>query len=211
MSYLVAHAGNVALLALAHLGLVAAALATALAIALPLGLWIARNERALRIGLGVLGALYTIPSLALLALLVEVVGLGPAPVFVALVVYAQFVLVRNVVAGVRAVDPAQRDAALGMGMSALQRVGRVELPQALPVIIGGVRIAAVAMIALATLGGYVGAGGLGSLIFIGFTLHHSDEIVAGSIAVCTLAIGADILLRLLEKLTRTDQKMQREA
>jgi osmoprotectant transport system permease protein len=67
------------------------------------------------------------------------------------------------------------------------------------------------MIALATLGGYVGAGGLGSLIFIGFTLHHSDEIVAGSIAVCTLAIGADILLRLLEKLTRTDQKMQREA
>jgi osmoprotectant transport system permease protein len=174
-------------------------------------LWIARNDRALRIGLGVLGALYTIPSLALLALLVEVVGLGPAPVFVALVVYAQFVLVRNVVAGVRAVDPAQRDAALGMGMSALQRVGRVELPQALPVIIGGVRIAAVAMIALATLGGYVGAGGLGSLIFIGFTLHHTDEIVAGSIAVCTLAVGADILLRLLEKLTRPDQKVQREA
>jgi osmoprotectant transport system permease protein len=211
MSYLLAHPGSVALLALAHLGLVTAALATSLAIALPLGLWIARNDRDLRIGLGVLGALYTIPSLALLALLVEVVGLGPAPVFVALVVYAQFVLVRNVVAGVRAVDPAQRDAALGMGMSALQRVGRVELPQALPVIIGGVRIAAVAMIALATLGGYVGAGGLGSLIFIGFTLHHTDEIVAGSIAVCTLAVGADILLRLLEKLTRPDQKVQREA
>lgn len=210
MSYLLAHSGTVALLALAHLGLVTAALATALAIALPLGLWIARNDRALLIGLGVLGALYTIPSLALLALLVEVVGLGPAPVFVALVVYAQFVLVRNVVAGVRSVDPAQRDAALGMGMSAVQRVARVELPQALPVIIGGVRIAAVAMIALATLGGYVGAGGLGSLIFIGFTLHHPDEIVAGSIAVCTLAIGADIALRLLEKLARTNQKVQRE-
>jgi osmoprotectant transport system permease protein len=211
MNYLLAHAGNVALLAIGHLTLVVTALATALLIAVPLGLSIARNERALRVGLGVLGALYTIPSLALLALLVEVVGLGPAPVFVALVVYAQFVLVRNVVAGVRAVDPAQRDAALGMGMSALQRVRLVDLPQALPVIIGGVRIAAVAMIALATLGGYVGAGGLGSLIFIGFTLHHTDEIVAGSIAVCTLAIGADILLRLLEKLTRTDQHVQREA
>lgn len=211
MSYLLAHAGSVALLALVHLGLVAAALVTALAIAVPLGLAIARNERALRIGLGVLGALYAIPSLALLALLVEAVGLGPAPVFVALVVYAQFVLVRNVVAGVRAIDPAQRDAALGMGMSALQRARLVELPQALPVIIGGVRIAAVAMIALATLGGYVGAGGLGSLIFIGFTLHHTDEIVAGSITVCTLAIGADIALRLAEKLTRADQKVQREA
>jgi len=208
--YLLAHPAAVATLALAHFALVAAALATALAIAVPLGLAIARNRRAERIGLGALGALYTIPSLALLALLVEVVGLGPAPVFIALVIYAQFVLVRNVVAGVRSVDPAQRDAALGMGMSALQRAGRVELPQALPIIIGGVRIAAVAMIALATLGGYVGAGGLGSLIFIGFTLHHTDEIVAGSIAVCTLAIGVDIALRLLEKLTRTNQKMQRE-
>jgi osmoprotectant transport system permease protein len=83
------------MLALAHLALVAAALATALTIALPFGVAIARNERASSIGLGVLGALYTIPSLALLALLVEVVGLGPAPVFVALVIYAQFVLVRR--------------------------------------------------------------------------------------------------------------------
>ena len=211
MSYLLAHPGAVAMLALAHLALVAAALATALTIALPFGVAIARNERASSIGLGVLGALYTIPSLALLALLVEVVGLGPAPVFVALVIYAQFVLVRNVVAGVRAVDPAQRDAAVGMGMSALQRIGRVELPQALPVIVGGVRIAAVAMIALATLGGYVGAGGLGSLIFIGFTLHHQGEIVAGSIVACTLAVGVDIALRMLERLTRTNQKVQREA
>lgn len=211
MSYLLAHPAHVAILAAGHLALVAAALGTALLIALPLGLAIARDERASRIVLGALGALYTIPSLALLALLVEIVGLGPAPIFVALVIYAQFVLVRNVVAGVRAVDPAQRDAAIGMGMSALQRIGRVELPQALPVIVGGVRIAAVAMIALATLGGYVGAGGLGSLIFIGFTLHHTDEIVAGSIAACSLAIAVDIALRLFERLTRSYQQVQREA
>ncbi|HUA09567.1 MAG TPA: ABC transporter permease [Candidatus Acidoferrales bacterium] len=204
MSYLLEHPAHVAVLAAAHLALVAAALVCALAIALPIGFALARHERASRIVLVLLGALYTIPSLALLAILVQFLGLGTAPIFVALVAYAQFVLVRNVLAGVHAVDPAQRDAATGMGMSSLQRALRVEFPQALPIVIGGVRIAAVAMIALATLGGYVGAGGLGSLIFIGFTLHHSDEIVAGSIAVCLLAIVIDAALRLAERSVRTN-------
>ncbi|HUA08189.1 MAG TPA: ABC transporter permease subunit [Candidatus Acidoferrales bacterium] len=202
MNYLIEHPARVALLAGAHLALVAAALACALAIALPVGFALARSERASRAVLALLGALYTVPSLALLALLVQALGLGPAPIFVALVAYAQFVLVRNVLAGVHAVDPGQRDAAIGVGMSPLQRALRVELPQALPIVIGGVRIAGVAMIALATLGGYVGAGGLGSLIFMGFTLHHTDEIVAGSVAVCALAIALDAALRLAERLAR---------
>lgn len=204
MNYLLAHPAHVAALTAAHLALVGAALACALAIALPTGLALARHEGLSRFVLALLGALYTIPSLALLALLVEALGLGPVPIFVALVAYAQFVLVRNVLAGVRGVDPAQRDAAIGMGMSPAQRVLRVELPQAFPVILGGVRVAAVAMIALATLGGYVGAGGLGSLIFIGFTLHHNDEILAGSFAACALAVAIDAALRMLERLARTN-------
>lgn len=202
MSYLLAHPARVAALALAHLTLVAAALLCAIAIALPVGLVLARRERASRWILGLLGAIYTIPSLALLAILVQVLGLGPAPIFVALVAYAQFVLVRNVIAGVRAVDPAQRDAAIGVGFSPLQRIVRVELPLALPILLGGVRVAAVAMVAIATLGGYVGAGGLGSLIFMGFTLHHDDEIVAGSIAACALAVAIDAAVRLAERLAR---------
>jgi osmoprotectant transport system permease protein len=204
MSYLLAHPATVAALTAAHLALVAVALACAFAIALPTGLALARHEGLSRIVLALLGALYTIPSLALLALLVEALGLGPVPIFVALVAYAQFVLVRSVLAGVRGVDPAQRDAAIGMGMSATQRTVRVELPQAFPVILGGVRVAAVTMIALATLGGYVGAGGLGSLIFMGFTLHHYDEVLAGSIAACALAVAADASLRLLERLSRAN-------
>jgi osmoprotectant transport system permease protein len=203
VSYLFAHPQLVAGLTGAHIALVAAALACALAIALPTGLAIARRPRLQSWVLGGLGAIYTIPSLALLALLVEAVGLGPAPVFVALVAYGQFVLVRNVVAGIRAVDPAQRDAATGVGMSPPQRVLRVELPQAFAVILGGVRVCAVTMIALATLGGYVGAGGLGSLIFLGLTLHHSDEIVAGSIAACSLAVACDLALRSLERAIRS--------
>jgi osmoprotectant transport system permease protein len=204
MSYLLAHPGHVAELTAAHLALVGAALTCAFAIALPAGLALARHEGLSRLVLALLGALYTIPSLALLALLVQALGLGPLPIFVALVAYAQFVLVRNVLAGVRGVDSAQRDAAIGMGMSAMQRIAHVELPQAFPVILGGVRVAAVTMIALATLGGYVGAGGLGSLIFLGFTLHHNDEILAGSIVVCALAVAIDAGLRGLERLTRTN-------
>ena len=143
-------------LAAAHVEIVAAALAVAMAIAVPLGIYAARRPHVASWVLGALGALYTIPSLALLAVLVQLFGLGFAPIFVALVAYAQFMLARNVVAGIDGVDSAQVDAARGLGMSARQILMRVELPQALPVIVGGIRIAAIAMIAIATLGGYVG-------------------------------------------------------
>jgi osmoprotectant transport system permease protein len=134
--------------------------------------------------------------------LVEWLGLGYTPIFVALVVYAQFMLTRNIVAGIDGVDRAQVDAARGLGMSPLQIVLRVEFPQALPVLIGGVRIAAIAMISIATLGGYVGGVGLGVLIFNGLTLHQPQMIVAGSLAACALAIAVDATLRLAEAKAR---------
>ncbi|MDE2482932.1 MAG: ABC transporter permease [bacterium] len=200
MSYLAAHPLRVALALGAHVELVLGALALAFAIALPLGIRCARGGRVAGLLLGALGAVYTIPSLALLALLVAALGLGTLPIFVALVAYAQFVLVRNVAAGIGGVDAAEREAAIAMGMTARQVLARVELPLALPVIVGGVRIAAVAMVALATLGGYVGASGLGTLIFTGLALHHPDEIIAGSIAACALAIAFDLALRGVERL-----------
>ncbi len=199
MNYLVAHPGRVAALAAGHLELVAVALAVALAFAVPLGILAARRPRVAPWLLGTLGAIYTIPSLALLAVLVQAFGLGFTPVFVALVVYAQFMIARSVAAGISGVDRAQVDAARGLGMSANQVLVRVELPQALPVLIGGVRIAAIAMIAIATLGGYVGGVGLGVLIFNGLTLHHPQMIVAGSVAASALAIAIDGLLRVVER------------
>ncbi|MEO9170112.1 MAG: ABC transporter permease [Candidatus Baltobacteraceae bacterium] len=199
MNYILDHPGGVARLALAHVEIVVLALATALAIALPLGIVAAKRARQAPIILGTLAAIYTIPSLALLAVLVSLFGLGEIPLFVALVAYAQFMLVRNVVAGLKGVDPAQSDAARGIGMSEVQTLLRVELPLAMPVIIGGIRIAAVAMIALATLGGYIGAGGLGTLIFTGLALHHDDQIVAGSIAASLLAITVDGAIRLAQR------------
>lgn len=202
MSYLIEHPGRVAELALAHVELVAAALIVACAIAFPLGLFAARRPRVASWLLGALGALYTIPSLALLAVLVQLFGLGPVPIFVALVLYAQFMLARNVVAGINGVDEAQIDAARGLGMSPRQVLTRVEIPQALPVMIGGVRVAAIAAIAIATLGGYVGTSGLGVLIFDGLTLHQLSLIVAGSLAASILAIVVDALLRLVERRAR---------
>ena len=201
MHYLTSHVAHVASLTAGHLELVGAALCVALIVALPLGLWAARRPRIAPWLLGTLGAIYTIPSLALLAVLVQWLGLGFTPVFVALVVYAQFMLTRSIVAAVTGVDRSQIEAARGLGMSARQVLLRIELPQAFPVILGGIRIAAIAMVAIATLGGYVGGIGLGVLIFDGLTLHQSQMILAGSTAVCTIAVTIDALLRLAERRT----------
>jgi osmoprotectant transport system permease protein len=202
VNYLFEDPSKVAALAGAHLELVVIAIAAASVVAFPLGLIAARRPNLSAWILGALGALYTIPSLALLAVLVQAFGLGPAPIFAALVVYAQFMLARNVVAGIAGVDRAQVDAARGLGMSPAQILARVEIPQALPVMIGGVRVAAISAIAIATLGGYVGAGGLGVLIFNGLTLHQPSMIVAGSLAASMLAIVVDAFLRLVERSVR---------
>lgn len=205
MNYLMAHPARVAALTAEHIELVAIALAVALAFAVPLGILAARRPRIGPWLLGGLGAIYTIPSLALLAVLVQAFGLGFTPIFVALVVYAQFMLARSVAAGIVGVDPAQVDAGRGLGMSASQILLRIEFPQALPVLVGGIRIAAIALISIATLGGYVGGVGLGVLIFNGLTLHQLQMIVAGSIVASVLAVAVDALLRLAERYSRTSR------
>ena len=199
MSYLYAHPGEVAWLFLQHCALVGTALVIGFTIALPLGIYAARSPRFATPMYGTLAAIYTIPSLALLALIVVLFGLGFWPTVIALVAYAQFVLARNVAAGVRGVPESQTDAARGLGMTSMQRLWHIELPLAAPVILGGLRIAVVAMIALATLGGYVNAGGLGVLIFRGLDTQYTAQTLAGSIPAALLAIAADLFLRAIER------------
>lgn len=202
MRYFSTHEGAVAALILQHIALSGGALAIALLVAIPLAL-LAQRSRALSTWLvGALGALYTIPSLALLAVLVSLLGLGPAPLIVALVLYAQFMLVRSFITALRGVDASALDAADGLGFSPAQRFRRVQVPLAMPVAVGGVRVAAVASIAIATLGGYIGAGGLGTLIFNGLTLHHDDMILTGAVSSCALAVAVDAALRAAERLAR---------
>jgi osmoprotectant transport system permease protein len=203
MTYLATHAARVAGLLGAHLVLVLVSLAVALAIAVPLGIVAARNARAGTLILGVTGVVYTIPSLALLALLVAVLGLGQLTAIVALVAYAQMILVRGVVAGLRGVDPALVDAARGLGFTPRQTLLRVEFPAALPVVLGGVRVATVSLVALATVAAWINAGGLGVLLFEGIGTNNPDKIFAGALAAAALAIAADLLLRGAERAVRT--------
>jgi osmoprotectant transport system permease protein len=203
MIYLATHLGRVGALAGQHVFLVGVSLAVALLIALPLGVAAARNPRVGSAILAVTGALYTIPSLALLALLVAVLGLGQLTAIVALVVYAQMILIRGVVAGLRGVDPALVDAARGLGFTARGTLLRVEFPAALPVVLGGVRVATVSLVALATVAAWINAGGLGVLLFEGIGTNNPQKIFAGALAAAVLAIAADLSLRAAERAVRT--------
>ena len=203
MTWLASHPLEVAELLGQHLAMVGTALAAALAIALPLGYWAARRPAAGGPIYGIFGAIYTIPSLALLALLVPVFGLGFWTAVIALAAYAQMILIRNTVAGFQGIDPAQLEAAAGLGMTRAQQLWRVELPLALPVIVGGVRIATVALIAIASVAAWINAGGLGVLFFDGIHRNDVQKIVAGSIASAALAVIADALLRGIERMVRT--------
>ena len=182
-----------------HLRLTAIALAIALLIAVPLGVLVARVRWLRGPVLGVLGVIYTIPSLSLFVLLIPLVGLGTVPAVIALVAYAQLVLVRNVVVGLTGIDPAVVEAARGMGMSGWQRFARVELPLMLPLLLAGARVATLSIIGIATIAAFINAGGLGQLLFEGVATGNRDKIVAGALAVSVLAIGANSLLRLLER------------
>jgi len=203
VNWLLAHPATVATLLGEHLAMVGTALAVAVAIALPLGYLAAHRPAAAGPIYGVFGTIYTIPSLALLALLVPVLGLGFWTAVVALAAYAQMILVRNTVAGFKGVPATQLDAAAGLGMTHAQSFWRVELPLALPVIVGGVRIATVALIAIASIAAWINAGGLGVLFFDGIHTNDVQKIVAGSIASAALAVAADVLLRGLERVVRT--------
>lgn len=181
-----------------HVVLVAQALALSLAIALPLGIVSARRPRLYTLVLAVTGALYTIPALALFALLIPVMGLGSGPALTAIVMYSLLVLTRNVVVGLRSVSPDVLEAADGMGYGRLRRLLAIEMPLALPVVIAGIRLTVVTQISVATVGAFIGAGGLGDLIFQGITQDIGDKVVVGAVAASLLAIAADEALRLLE-------------
>jgi osmoprotectant transport system permease protein len=209
LSYWTTHQSDVLNLTAEHIRLVLAAMAISLLIAVPLGTLVARYRPLYTPIVGLTGLIYTIPSLALLVYLIAIVGIGTKNAMIALVAYAQFILVRNIAVGLRQVDPVLKDAARGMGMSPWQILFRIEYPLALPVIMGGIRVATVATIAIASIAALVDAGGLGSLLFTGINLGNNSEIEVGAIAVSLLAIAADILLRIVNRLLPTTRALGR--
>ncbi len=198
MSYLFIHFDTVMKLFLEHLWVSGLAIAAALVIALPLGWLLFYRPKLNSPIMGVLGVLYTIPSIALIILLVPLFGLNKVSVFVALIVYCQVLLVRNILAGLEGIPAELREAAAGLGMNRWQMATRVEFPLALPVILAGVRIAAVVSISIATIGAKFGAGGLGVLLFEGISQYRMDKLWNGTIFIAILALSVYWGLRQLE-------------
>ena len=183
-----------------HVELAAIAVGAGLLIALPIGVVAWRFRRARGIVLGLAGALYTIPSLALFALLVPWTGLTVLTAEIGLVAYTLLILVRNIVVGLDGVPAEVRDAAAGMGYRPLRQLLRVELPLALPVIVAGVRIATVTTIGLVTITALLGQGGLGELLEDGLIRDFRTPLVVGAVLSVALAVACDVLLALTQRL-----------
>jgi len=177
-----------------HLILTILAVWIGLAISLVAGLLIYDRRRLYGPTAGFFGILYTIPSLALFAFLVPITGLSLTSALIGLVSYTLLILLRNIMAGLDAVTPETREAAEAMGLSRAQRLVRVELPLALPVIVAGIRVATVTTIGLVMVTALIGQGGLGQLMLRGFNRSFPTMIYVGFVLTVALAIGLDLLL-----------------
>ncbi len=182
-----------------HIAISLTALTIAFALSLAIGIVAARREKLYAAVMTISGVLYTIPTLAFLAFLIPVVGLGRTNAIITMVAFSMMILIRSVVTGIREVPAEVIDAARGMGMNPSQIMRRIELPLALPLIVAGLRVSAVTLISVTVVAAYVNAGGLGTLIFNGIASDHAAKIWAGALTVCALAIAVDVLLALIER------------
>jgi len=199
--YLVQNRADVLLRSLQHVGLVLISVGVAVAIGIPLGVLITRRPRLKGPVLAVANVVQTIPSLALFGFLLAVpfIGLGARNAIIALVVYSLLPIIRNTYTGVTGVDPAVREAARGMGMTDWQLLRIVELPLAAPVVLAGVRVAAVVAVGIATIAAAIGAGGLGVFIFRGLSMVDNGVIMAGAVPAAALALIVDGGLHVIER------------
>ncbi|HLX75447.1 MAG TPA: ABC transporter permease [Terriglobales bacterium] len=192
-------------LTLEHLWMVGISMAIAVAIGVPVGVWLTRRQVMEKPVLGVANVIQTIPSLALFGFLLPAPWIGARAeriAVLALVLYALLPVIRNTYVGIMGVDRAVVEAGRGMGMTGRQLLFQVELPLALSVIIAGVRVATVISVGLATIAAAIGAGGLGEFIFRGLAMVNNVVILAGAVPAALLALLADFGLGLLEKRLR---------
>jgi len=209
LDFFIKNRGQIASLTLEHLWLVGIAIAIAVVIGVPLGVLVSRSLWLRKPVLGGTNVLQTIPSLALFGILLPAPWLGARAdrlAIAALVLYALLPIVRNTYTGIMAVDPAVKEAAIGMGMTDGELLTRVELPLSVPFVLAGIRIATVTAVGVATIAAAVGAGGLGELIFRGVAMVDNQLILAGAIPAALLAIVADLLLGAIENRLRVPQR-----
>lgn len=181
-----------------HLYISAISLILGIVVAVPVGILLTRSKVAAKIVMIVASILQTVPSFALLALMIPLFGVGVKPAIVALFIYSLLPIMRNTYLGIDGVDNNLMDAAKGMGMTSGQILSKVQIPMAMPVIMSGIRLSAVYVLAWATLASYIGAGGLGDYIFNGLDNAIMPMVVWGTIPVTLIAILMDFALGKLE-------------
>lgn len=179
-----------------HLYVVCAAVGFAILTGVPIGIAITQNERAANVVLYIASIIVTIPSIALFGLMIPILstighGIGYLPAMIAVLLYSQLPIIRNTYTAIKNVDPALREAAKGIGMTPFQRLSRVEIPLAIPIIMAGVRTAVVMNIGVTAIAAYIGAGGLGTFISRGISQTDPRQLITGALAVSILAIIAD--------------------
>jgi osmoprotectant transport system permease protein len=196
--------GVIGSLGLQHISIVSVAVGLAILTGVPIGIAITQNKAAADAVLYVASIIVTVPSIALFGLMIPVLsligqGIGWLPAVTAILLYSQLPIIRNTYTAITNVDPALREAARGMGMTAMQRLWQVEMPISVPVIMAGVRTAVVMNIGVAAIAAYIGAGGLGVLISRGISQSDPRQLIAGALAVSLLAIIADYGLLYVQK------------
>jgi osmoprotectant transport system permease protein len=190
-------------LAAQHLLLTGVALLAAIAVGLPLGIAASRRPLLAGAALSTAGVLQTIPSIALLAFMLPFFGIGTAPAIAALFLYGLLPILRNTVAGLRSIDPQLLEVGRGLGMRPRDLLWRVELPLAAPVILAGIRTAAVISVGTATLAAFIGAGGLGDPIVTGLSVTDTNLVLSGALPAAALAIAVDLALHAVERAATT--------
>ena len=198
LEYIVDHATDLVGLLWEHLHIIGVAILASLIVGVTLGIFISRHDRLASVVISIAGVIMTIPSLAMFAFMIPLLGIGLEPAWVALALYALLPIIRNTNVAVRNVNPAMLEAGRGMGMTDLQILSRVRVPLALPVIMAGVRTSVVLTIGIAAIAAYIGAGGLGTYIFRGISQSYANPIIAGALVVSLLAILSDLILGRLE-------------
>lgn len=186
---------------LEHLTYSGMTLAAALAVAVPLGLWVGHTGRGSGLVVGLAGALRALPTLGLLTLFTLLLGLGLVPPIIALVLLAIPPILSGTYAGIANVSPALKDAGTAMGMTERQVLTRVELPNALPVILGGIRNAALQVVATVTVVAYINLGGLGRYLIDGLAVRDYSRMLGSVVLVAVLALAVDAALGLVQRLS----------
>ena len=182
-----------------HLQLSLLTLLLAIFLAVPLAIYLSTRKRASNWVLQVAGIFQTIPSMALLGLFIPIMGIGTLPALTALVIYAIFPILQNTITGLQGIDPSLEEAGIAFGMTKWERLKKFEIPLAMPVIMSGIRTAAVMIIGTATLAALIGAGGLGSFILLGIDRNNASLILIGALSSAFLAIAFNLLLKWMEK------------